>query len=164
MKLLIKDLPLMNAAYESMKLGVESFVNDIDDRIYSACIQGSSGGGIPAVGSISDKTGKIALQINYSSRDDIKQLQADIVTLKNVIDSVGNALKILTQTQKLIMDLRYPGNGEESAWKDVAAELTFSIGHIRKIFDYSVKRMIIAAQISVDTYLEVLQIMDGWDN
>lgn len=166
MKNLIKTLPVIEAAHESIKSELYRLAEDIDGNIYSACMSGSgSGGSIPSTGSVSDKTGKIALKIQYTTRSDIKQLQSDINLIWNIIVSVNNSFKILTKLQKTIMKLRYPG-GSELPWKDVGSELKnedvfFSVSHIKRIHDYSIKLMISAAQISVESYNGVIEIMDG---
>ena len=168
MKTLIKLLPLIQAAHDSMKSGLERLADDVDDNIYSACMNGHvTGGGIPAIGTTSDKTGKIALQFRYSNRSDVKQLQYDVNLLSEIVNSIDNGFKILTKMQRIILDLRYP-KGEERAWKEVVLELKkeeifFSVSHTRKIHDYGIKCMIMAAQITVDTYNEAMEIMQGRD-
>jgi hypothetical protein len=162
MKYLLKNLPVISAACESMKRGFEALAEDVDGDIYSACMNGPvTGGGLPGPGAISDKTGRIAMEYRYSSRDNIKKLQKDVSLLANVVESIEAGKKVLTKIQKAILNLRYPGDSSETPWKDVTAELNISVSHIRKIFDYSITRIISAAQISVDTYQEVVQIMDG---
>lgn len=167
MKTLIKSLPVIKAAHDSIKSELERLVENIDDSIYAACMNGlGSGGGIPPNGSVSDKTGKIALKIQYSTRSDIKQLQKDVNLLSNVIESLNAGMKVLTKIQKAILKLRYSEDGSETPWKDVTMELKkeeifFSVSHVKRIHDFSIKRMISAAQITVDTYQEVMEIMDG---
>lgn len=165
MKYLLKSLPVIKAAYESIKSELERLVENIDDSIYAACMSGSgSGGSVPSIGSISDKTGKIALKIQYSTRSDIKQLQRDINLIKTVIENIENSKKVLTYNQKLIVNHYYK---DVSSWKDVIKELKeeqsvyFNERHIRRIFDYGIKQLIVAAQITIETYREVMAIMDG---
>ncbi len=162
MKYLLKNLQLLKAAHDNMKRGLESLVEDVDSEIYSACMNGPvTGGGLPGAGAISDKTGRIAINLEYSCQQNVKQFQKDINLLANVIESVHVGMKVLTSMQKAILRLRYPEDGSETVWKDVTAELNISVSHIRKIFDYSIARMIAASQISIDTFQEVMQIMDG---
>lgn len=162
MKYLLKNLQILKAAHDSMKRGLDSLAADVDGEIYSACMNGPvTGGGLPGIGTISDKTGRIAINLDYSSRENVKQFQRDINLLANVIESVHAGMEVLTNIQKSILRLRYPEDGSKSAWKDITSELNISISHIRKIFDYSITRMISASQISVDTFQEINQIMDG---
>lgn len=162
MKYLLKNLQLLKAAHDSMKRGLESLVEDVDSEIYSACMNGPvTGGGLPGPGVISDKTGRIAINLKYSSRENVKQYQRDINLLANVIESANAGMKVLTNMQKSILRLRYPEDGAKVAWKDITSELNISVSHIRKIFDYSIARMITASQISIDTFQEVMQIMEG---
>lgn len=166
MKTLIKSLPVIKAAHDSIKSELDRLVENIDDSIYAACMNGSgSGGGIPSNGSVSDKTGKIALKIQYSTRSDIKQLQRDVVILGDIIGGVGCSLKILTKMQRQIITLYYKETGK-SSWSEVSKELKeqgiyFNDRHIRRIFEYGIRQMITATQITVDTYQEVMEIMDG---
>ena len=167
MKALIKSLPVIEVAHGSMNRSLESFMADINGDIYSACMNGPvAGGGLPGPGAISDKTGRIAMEFRYASRENVKQLQKDVTLLANIIESVTAGMKVLTRMQKTILDFRYPADGGEAPWKDVASELKkkeifFSVSHVRKIFDYSITRIISAAQISIETYQEVMAIMDG---
>lgn len=166
MKTLIKSLPVIKAAHDSIKSELERLVENIDDSIYAACMNGlGSGGGIPPNGSVSDKTGKIALGIRYSNRTDIKQLQNDTNLLQSIIENIDSGMKVLTYNQKLIISLYYKENGK-GIWKEVIRglkekEIFFNERHIRRIFEYGIRQMISAAQITVDTYQEVMEIMEG---
>lgn len=160
MKYLLKNLQILKAAHDSMKRGLESLAADVDGEIYSACMN-VTGGGLPGIGTISDKTGRIAINLDYSSRENVKQFQRDINLLANVIESVHAGMEVLTNIQKSILRLRYPEDGAKVAWKDITSELNISISHIRKIFDFSIARMIAASQIPVETFQEIMQIMDG---
>lgn len=162
MKYLLKNLQILKAAHDSMKRGLESLAADVDGEIYSACMNGPvTGGGLPGIGTISDKTGRIAINLDYSSRENVKQFQRDINLLANVIESVHAGMEVLTNIQKSILRLRYPEDGAKVAWKDITSELNISVSHIRKIFDFSIARMIAASQIPVETFQEIILIMEG---
>lgn len=166
MKHIIKTLPVIKAARDSIKAELERLVENIDDSIYSACMNGSgSGGGIPSTGSVSDKTGEIALKIRHSNRADIKQLQNDLNLLQSIIDSIDSGMKVLTYNQKLIISLYYKENGK-GIWKEVIRglkekEIFFNERHIRRIFEYGIRQMITATQVTIETYKEVIEIMNG---
>lgn len=166
MKMLIKLLPLVKAAHDSMKSSFERMIENIDDSIYSTYMGGNVGGGVPTTGNVSDKVGNIAIRRTQNAISlDTKQLQPDINLLFDVISSTDNGFKILTTIQRVILNIRYT-NGEERAWKEVALELKkkdllYSVSHTRRIHDYAIKCMIMAAQITVDTYNEVMEIIEG---
>ncbi|OPX46379.1 hypothetical protein CLHUN_01950 [Ruminiclostridium hungatei] len=166
MKHLLKSLPVITVACESMKRGLETLVEDADEDIYSACMNGPVvGGGLPGLGAISNKTARIAMEFRYASRENVKQLQRDVTTLCNVIEGLNSGIKTLTRMQRTILGFRYQ-EGAETPWKDVAVELKkaevfISVSHAKRIFNYSIARLISAAQISVETYQEVMGIMKG---
>lgn len=162
MKVLIEKKQVIESAHSSMKKAYEQLESDVDGAIYSAFVSGQGEG---APGAISDKTANIAASIEKKIDEESKQVQRDIKTLSYTLEGIANGYKALTKMQRLIIDLHYPTDGKRT-WKEVVQKLRdqdiyFSERHIKRIHEYAVKRMIIAAQIAIETYRDVMSIMEG---
>lgn len=118
---LVKIYPDLEVIINSLQADLCSLQNSIDDEIYTKTIGNRICDSVPPTGSISDKTGNLAIRYKQNLYNDSMQLKQDINTLSTVINKLNYAITGMKTVQRLVLETYYWT--EQNTWKEVVEVL-----------------------------------------
>jgi hypothetical protein len=103
------------------------------------------------------------MELNMGS----KELKKDILLVSGVINNFEIGLNNLRGLQRPILELYYWG--EQRTWVEVVNALKtegkfVGISHAKRIREQAIKRIAGTAKITIESYKEVIEIIEGKDN
>ena len=154
---LFKLYPTLQIVLKSL----QADLNNKDEIIYSKVVGNRNMDSMPPGGSISDKTGNLAVAIeNNPERAKIIQ---DVCELSTVIDKLTYAITSIKRVQKIILETYY-WSEEEATWKQVIEELTknnlfMSISKAKKIRKSGIEYIAMVSKITIEQYNFVVDLL-----
>jgi len=165
---LIRLYPLMQSTLESLQLNLELLNQQeaLDEDIYALCMGKHGEGIIPPKGTVTDITGNVAVAFRRVSKVQTKELARDILLLSGAVNNIRIGLNSLFGIQRQVIELYYWG--EPKTWTEVVMALNeqgkyISVSQVKRIREQGINRFIKAAKITVETYNEVMEIMEERD-
>ncbi|MCX7773371.1 MAG: hypothetical protein N2376_09700 [Clostridia bacterium] len=159
---LFELLPTLQIVLKNLHTDLSSLKGNIHDAIYSQVVGNHQGGSMPPTGSISDKTGNVAIRYRREAYLERTQIIADINELSTVIDKINFALSGMRSVQRLVLETYYWS--ENNTWKQVLEVLRqnsyfMSKSKATSIRNSAIEYIVSVARITYGQYTHVLDLI-----
>lgn len=160
---LFKLYPILKTMQKNLQVNLENIEKNasIDDDIYSEAIGNRDGNSLPPTGSVSDKTGNLAIRYRRNLHLDAMKITQDIITLSAVIDQLAYTVTSMRDVQKLVLETYYWS--EQNTWKQVM-EVLNKAGHfmskskVVKLRNKGIEYIVTVSKITLEQYAAVMKI------
>lgn len=162
---LFKIYPTLQVILKSLEVDLQNLKanSNIDDEIYTQAIGNHEGNSLPPIGSISDKTGNIAIRLRHNLYLDRKKLTKDINELSAVIDKLNYAITSMKTVQRLVLETYYWS--EQNTWKQVIDVLNkegyfMSRSKAVKVRSSAINYIVTVSKVTTEQYQFVMGLVE----
>lgn len=154
---LLTNYQALTGLLESLTLQLETMFDENVDEIIQSMVFKRNLDGLPrGKGSISDRTGDIAVNLHADIKSEAREVCQELLLVESIIKKIDVSLRAIRPAERQIIELRY---FQGLTWTEIAGKVISSPSQVKRRRNEILVKMTAVCRIPIEAYRKVMQLL-----